>query len=106
MGRNITIGACNIPAFFFALISSMQEPIANKVAKLGKSSGKLYNLPGNIAILPDSEKCDIETEAQQTMRQTMKLPIQKSWKSHPRSSLFVKAGAILMLFVLSVMVVA
>jgi hypothetical protein len=40
------------------------------------------------------------------MRQTIKSHTQKSWRSHPRYSLFAKAGAILMLFVLSVVVVA
>jgi hypothetical protein len=40
------------------------------------------------------------------MQQTIKLHIQKSWKSHSRYSLFAKAGAILMLFVFSVLVVA
>jgi hypothetical protein len=92
----------------------MQKPIANKIAKLGKPTGKLYNLPVNTAIFfgeqirpyPIRGKDYIEMEAQQAMRQTVQLYTQKSWRSHPRYSLFAKAGAILMLFVLSVVVVA
>jgi hypothetical protein len=43
--RNITPVCCNIPVFFFSLAPSIQAAIANKIAKLGKISEKLYNLP-------------------------------------------------------------